>query len=263
MKISCGMYAFTSDMRDAWAVIFENLHYYLPRPYNRPFILEFDTTSLESLHQNLFLGHTCGYPYVTRWYKSHEPVCVPEFEVPGCDGVRYSSVFVTRADSEKSSPDEFRNSIAAINTRDSNSGMNVLRHEIAQYAQGAPYFNTVVISESHLESMNMVIQGKADIAAIDSVTYHFAVGQDLLDASKLKIIGRSRHTTGLPFVISRNIKFDREIIVDAMNSCLENIPDVHKSFLKIRRFSRVEANDYESIKQLESESRKLGYSKLQ
>jgi ABC-type phosphate/phosphonate transport system substrate-binding protein len=172
-------------------------------------------------------------------------------------------VFVARVDSEKSSLDEFKNSIAAINTRDSNSGMNVFRYEIAKYAQGEPYFNTVVVSGSHLESMNMVIHSKADIAAIDSVTFHFAVEQGLVDVSNLKIIAQSRPTTGLPFVISRNLEVDRETIVNAMNSCLDNIPDSQKSFLKISRFSRVEAKDYESIKLLESESRLLAYPDLQ
>ena len=263
MKISCGMYAFTSAMQDAWTVIFKNLHHHLPHPFNRPFILEFDTTSLDSLHENLFLGHTCGYPYVTKWYKTHAPVCVPEFDVPGCDGIHYSSVFVTRTDSEKSNLGEFNDSIAAINTRDSNSGMNVLRYEIAKYAHGKPYFTAVLISGSHLESMNMVIHGKADIAAIDSVTFHFAAEQGLVDVSKLKIIGQSRRTTGLPFIISRKLDFDREIIVNAMNTCLNNIPDTQKSFLKIRHFSRIEGNDYESIKSLESESGNLDYPELQ
>ena len=81
----------------------------------------------------------------------------------------------------------------------------------------------------------------------------------LIDKNKSK----SRQTTGLPFIISRKLDIDRETIVEAMNSGLDNITDAQKLFLKIRRFSRVEAVDYESIKFLESESRKLKYPQLQ
>jgi len=262
MHISCGMYAFTNAMQESWAHIFKNLHRHLPLPFNRPFDLQFESPDQALNHSHLFMGHTCGYPYVTNWHKTHKTVCVPEFHVPGCNGIQYSSLFVARADCKNSELGEFKGSVAAMNTRDSNSGMNVFRYDVAGIAHGESFFRNVLVSGSHLASMNMVIQGIADIAAIDAVTYHFAVKQNLVDASKLKTTGYSRNTAGLPFIVSRKLDLERETVVSAMNTCLDSMPESQKSFMEIRRFTAVDSNDYESVKFLESESRRLGYPEL-
>ena len=61
-----------------------------------------------------------------------------------------------------------------INELDSNSGMNLLRAAVAPLAEGGRFFGSVVVSGSHLRSVEMVASGEADVASIDCVSFaHF------------------------------------------------------------------------------------------
>lgn len=261
--ISCGMYAFTDRLRGAWQQIFGNLHQHLPAPYSQAFELRFDDATKILSEPKLFIGQTCGYPYVSKWQHSHDVVCVPEFTIAGCENIKYSSWFVTRADSDKAELADFFNAIAVINNTVSNSGMNVFRYAVSKLANRQPFFKNVLVSGSHLESMKLIVQGSADIAAIDAASYHFAITQGLIDVAKLKIIGQSQHSSGLPFIIHKGLEVERPLIVNALNACLKAMSPENKTVLNVKQFSAVSEQDYDSIKELETKAKDNGYAVLQ
>ena len=99
---------------------------------------------------------------------------------------------------------DFRGQRCAINGLDSNSGMNLLRAAVAPLATGGRFFSSVVVSGSHLRSVEMVAAGEADVAAIDCVSFaHFqrlypsVVGQ-------LRILGWTPSGPSLPFITARS-----------------------------------------------------------
>ena len=52
--------------------------------------------------------------------------------------------------------------------------MNLLRAAVAPLAEGGRFFGSVVVSGSHLRSVEMVASGEADVASIDCVSFaHF------------------------------------------------------------------------------------------
>ena len=59
----------------------------------------------------------------------------------------------------------------ALNAHDSNTGMNLFRAAIAPIAGGAPFFRAVVVTGSHEASVAAVAEGRADLAAIDCVSF--------------------------------------------------------------------------------------------
>lgn len=256
------MYAFTPRLREAWTTLFQNLHKHLPAPFNTPASIAFDDSEDALLSPDLLLGHTCGYPFVTKLHRTHALVCVPEFDIEGCSGIHSSSWIVADSSHPGETLNDFLNSTATFNNRNSNSGMNVFRYEVSKIANGAPFFRQTLLSGSHLTSIQNIAQGHADIATIDAVTWHFAEVQNLFEMSKLKIIGQTTRTPALPFVKPDSIELDQSTLTQAVNSCLQALPQDIRSFLRIRRFSVVNAAGYESVRRLEEHAIDNHYPEL-
>jgi ABC-type phosphate/phosphonate transport system substrate-binding protein len=78
--------------------------------------------------------------------------------------------------------------------------MNLLRASIAPLASGARFFESVLFSGSHRGSVEMVIEGRADVAAIDCVSLaHFARLHPSAVA-KLRILDWTPASPSLPFI---------------------------------------------------------------
>ncbi len=242
--------------------MFRNLHEYLPAPFNTPVTLRFDCKDAALQSPDLLLGHTCGYPLITKLVRTHKPVCVAQFDVKGCDGIHYSSWIVARESHPGRRLNDFSGSTATFNNRDSNSGMNVLRYEVSRVANGAPFFRQTLISGSHLASIRNLAQGHADIAAIDAVTWHFARQRNRPGIPGTRIIGQTVSTAGLPFVQPKRSELDPSSLTRAMNACLEELPSSIRSFLAIKRFSRIEADAYRPLLELEAFARDHHYPEL-
>ncbi len=260
--LQCGMYAFSLELREAWTRLFRNLHQYLPAPFNTPVTLRFDSGDAALRSPDLLLGHTCGYPFMTKLYRTHEPVCVAEFDVEGCDGIHYSSWIIARENHPGRSLNDFSGSTATFNDRDSNSGMNVFRYEVSRVANGAPFFRQTLVSGSHLASIDNLVQGHADIAAIDAVTWHFARRRNQPGIPGTRIIGQTVSTPGLPFVQSKQSGLDPACLIRALNTCLDEIPGNIRSFLAIKRFSMIEAEAWRTVSELEELARDRQYPEL-
>ncbi len=260
--LQCGMYAFSPELKNAWTALFRNLHEYLPAPFNTPVTLRFDCGDAALKSTDLLLGHTCGYPFITKLHHTHEPVCVPEFDLAGCNGIHYSSWIIARKSHPGMCLNDFSGSIATCNSRDSNSGMNVFRYEVSRITNGAPFFRQILMSGSHLTSIRNIMQGQADIAAIDAVTWHFVNVQNLTDIPKVRIIGQTVPTPGLPFVKSNRTELDPFSFTRAINACLEDLPVNIRSFLRIKQFSVIDADTYRPVLELEEYARNNHYPEL-
>ncbi len=264
--LACGMYAFTEPLRNAWTALLSPLNEIVAQTddsfLTSALQLRFDTGSDIYRSTQLFLGHTCGYPYMTRWKQSHRLVCVPEFEIPGCSGTQYSSWFICRSDDQRSSFESFAGAIAAINEENSNSGMNVLRYQASKHATNGRFFRDVNTSGSHTQSMRAVAAGDADIAAIDTISYHHIVKSDPVLANAVKVMGQSVYTTGLPFITHNSERLDRSVLIDALNQCVEQLSDTNREHLKLIRFSEVKEADYDVLIRLETEAIATGYPTL-
>ncbi len=92
----------------------------------------------------LVFGQTCGYPFVTTLRERVTLLATPIYDFEGCVGPNHCSFVVTSAISAKRSLAGFEGARAAINARDSNSGMNLFRGLLAPIARGRPMFIEVV-----------------------------------------------------------------------------------------------------------------------
>jgi ABC-type phosphate/phosphonate transport system substrate-binding protein len=272
--ITCGMYAFTDDLKLAWQSLFNLFHDLANENSNVTLnsTLRFET-DLSTLRDDLlFMGHTCGYPLMKSLQDKLSPICVPVFDVAGCDGVYYASTFITSHDSEIESLHGSYQGVAAYNGRDSNSGMNVFRHAIAPLAQeagkGEPFFSGLIETGSHRQSLIEVGEGRADVAAIDSVSLALMADAWPELATRVKAIGYSSKTCGLPFAISSSRlhsglkKTDPKRLTLQLNKALTMLPDHHRQCLRLVEFVDVELSQYQSILDLERQAIEMDYPSL-
>ena len=261
--IACGMYAFTDELRQAWQSVFDRV---FPRLDNRDLNREllFETGRPVLLDDNLYVGHTCGYPLVTHLRNRLTPFCVPLFDVPGCSGKKYSSQIIVPTDADIESLADCRDAIVAINTSDSNSGMNALRHALAEAGAKGKYFRQVLITGGHLQSLEAVADGRAQLAAIDCVTYQLIADRNPDLVTRVRGIGFSTQTCGLPFVVpnARAAEFDFDGWIDALNLGLADLPQSIADILHLRGFEAVGWEDYASILELENFAVEAGYAEL-
>jgi ABC-type phosphate/phosphonate transport system substrate-binding protein len=226
--------------------------------------LVFDTGESVLRDSGLFIGHTCGYPLMKHLQDAVTPFCVPVFDVSGVEGNLYSSRFIVATDSAINSLAECGGRIAAINSRDSNSGMNVLRHAIAKLNPATPFFASTVNSGGHLQSLTAVAEKRADVAAIDCVSFQFIEDQLPELTARVRSIGDSVKTCGLPLVMS-NAKLpstDTQQILVALNRALNQVNPLIREQLHLSHFASVSFADYQGILEVESLARNAGYPEL-
>ena len=257
---ACGMYAFTDELRIAWQKLFDcYTSEFESFAVDRNLIFESGKEILRD--PLLFIGHTCGYPLMHGLQDDLTPVCVPIFDVAGSEGKFYSSQFIVGTDSDIESLADCYQLVAAMNDPDSNSGMNLLRHAIAPLSQGKSYFSTVRETGSHVQSFEDVAEQRADIAAIDCVSYQLIADSWPDMAARVRSIGFSESTCGLPFVMPKSLlgSVDKEDITAGLNNALLELAGKYRDRLHLRGFEPVEIEDYQGIVDLESFAQGLGY----
>lgn len=262
--IACGMYAFNIELQHAWQAFFNQFRQLLDEGDQLDENLVFDTTESLLRDPGLFIGHTCGYPLMKHLQDAVTPFCVPVFNVSGVEGNFYSSRFIVAAESDIDSLAECGGRIVAINNRDSNSGMNVLRHAIAKLNPAVPFFTSVISSGGHLQSLTAVAEKRADVAAIDCVSFQFIEDRWPELTARVRSIGDSIKTCGLPLVMpNANLpSTDTRQILAALNQALKQLNPRLRQQLHLSHFASVGIDDYQGILEAESFAIDAGYHEL-
>jgi ABC-type phosphate/phosphonate transport system substrate-binding protein len=214
---------------------------------------------------DLLISQTCGYPFVLGLHEHVQLIATLHFDAPGCEGADYSSVLITRANDGRHTLEAFRHARAAYNAVDSNSGYNAFRHAVAPFAVNRAFFSDTLETGSHLGSLRAVIDDQADIAAIDCVTFAFVRDAFPELAAQVREIGYTRRSPGLPLIASRQLARDKADAADALRTALrkaiEDSPSRARR-LRVKGFSALTEDAYESIRQMENEARVANYARL-
>lgn len=213
---------------------------------------------------DLFLAQACGFPLATRLEGQVRVVATPRYRARGCDGADYRSAVVVRADSPASSLDDLRGSRCAVNDLASNSGMNLLRAEIAPLAGGRPFFKSVILTGAHAASAEAVAAGEADIAAIDCVTWAHLQRLRPALAGGLRALTWTVRNPGLPLITSLGTS---PAHLTALRGALDDVArdpglrEVRQALL-LEGFSLVPAEHYRAALRLQDIAIGLGYPHL-
>ena len=266
--VTLGMYAFTEAQQSAWRQLLDRFCQ-ISDAGRAGISLSFDHDPALLLESGLWFGHTCGYPLMTRLQDHVSPFCVPLFDVPGTDGKYYSSRIIVADGSGIETIADSRGSVAAMNNLDSNSGMNVLRHAVAEVRDrkqpcSEPFFASVITSGGHLQSLQAVASGAADIAAIDCVSLQLIADWRPQLCAGVRVIADSVKTCGLPLVMSNSdmVNADTGLMTENLNRALDSCNDAVRSTLHLNGFVGVQLDDYQSILEVEQFAIERGYPEL-
>lgn len=218
------------------------------------------TRSVQAIWRDpaLLLGQACGYPLVADPTLALRVLAFPVYATGG------GSVVVARRDDPRAALGDFRGARAAINDRQSNTGMNLFRATLAPIAWEGAVFASVIETGAHRASIAAIVAGEADIAAIDAVT-HAALARfepDLVGA--LRIVAHSPASPTLPFVTAASTDADT---VAALRSALDRaIADPGlaeaRATLLLAGLAPGDATALEPLACLATDAARAGYAEL-
>ncbi|HTN70870.1 MAG TPA: PhnD/SsuA/transferrin family substrate-binding protein, partial [Methylomirabilota bacterium] len=151
----------------------------------------------------------CGLPYVDKADSRARHMELLAVPVPL--GSRYQKLpiyfsdVVVRRESHFDSFDSLRGSVWAYNEPRSHSGFNVVRAYLEAQGQNEGFFRRVVASGAHSASLQLILNGGANAAAIDSTVLEWLVAQrpDLSD--EIRVIATLGPSPIPPWVISKSV----------------------------------------------------------
>jgi ABC-type phosphate/phosphonate transport system substrate-binding protein len=194
-------------------------------------------------NDRLLFGQGCEYPLAKAFGDRVRVVAHPVYSAAGCEGSRYRSAIIVRAASDDTAAGGRGTALASrgdgdvhsavtlaglrerrcvVNELDSNSGMNFLRAAVAPLAEGGRFFGSIVVSGSHLRSVEMVASGEVDVASIDCVSFaHF---QRLYPSvvSAVRVLSWTDSSPSLPYITADSAG---DATVQALRAALADVFD--------------------------------------
>lgn len=213
---------------------------------------------------DLLMTQTCGYPLMMELRGHLRALASPIYACEGCDGPRYSSAIIVRADDPAEMLEDLRGRRAAANNPNSHSGMNVLRHMVAPLATKGRFFSDVIWSGGHILSMAAVRDDRADVAAIDSVTYALAKREYPDLAKGVRILDWTPPAVSLPYAVRHDASQDlRQAVLAALMAAAAD-PRLAgcREALLIDGFVASDDSDYQIMPDWAAKAAKMGYPEL-
>ncbi len=189
-------------------------------------------------HPELVLSQTCGMPYRTWLHDKVTLVGTPDYGLDGCPPGYYRSALVVRTDDPRSDLAAFRDSVFAYNQTFSQSGY------AAPYWHLEPHgfwFENRVQTEGHLKSARAVAEGRADIAAVDAVSWRLMAEHEAF-ATSLRVLAWTDPTPGLPLITAKGN--DPGVIFTAIERAIAQLDAEDRAALGIKGLVKIPAERY-------------------
>ena len=190
---------------------------------------------------DLVLSQTCGMPYRLWLHSEVNLIGTPDYGLEGCPPGHYDSAFVVRADDPRRQIEDFATSRFTYNQTFSQSG----------YA--APYAHTTARgfwfadrrqSHGHARSAMAVAEGRADIAAIDGVTWRI-LARHADFAANLRVLERTAPSPGLPYIAAQGA--DKVGTASAVRTAISQLSDADRTLIGLQGLIDIPAEHYLAI----------------
>lgn len=199
----------------------------------------------------MVFGQTCGLPYVTVLRGKVRLVGTPDYGLEGCPPGWYRSALIARADHPAARLAEFAGAVPAVNGLNSQSGYAALLHQTAALAGGTPFFAAPMITGGHLASLAAVAEGRADIAAIDAVTWALSVRSG--GPPPVRLLGWTDPTPGLPYITA--LSQPAETMAEAVSAAIAALPEATRAALMLKGTVPLGDADYDLVEERHTAAR--------
>lgn len=188
----------------------------------------------------LVLAQTCGMPYRTRLHGHVQLVGTPDYGLPGCAPGHYRSVFVARVDDTRDLT-ALAGGTFAYNEALSQSGWAAP----VTHLQGAGLAPAALLeSGAHAASAAAVAEGRADLAALDALTWTLLCEHTDLGA-RLREVAHTTPTPVLPYITAPGR--DAAAIAAAVRTAIANLDPADRAALHLKGLVDIPASAYLSI----------------
>jgi ABC-type phosphate/phosphonate transport system substrate-binding protein len=194
------------------------------------------------LHPRLVLGQTCGLPFRSRLHDKVELVATFDYGLPDTPPGYYRSHFVVRRADGRRPPEDFATARFAYNQPDSHSGWAAPQLWAGRHGFA---FRSSLETGAHRASARAVLEARADIAAIDAITWRGIELWEPKVASSLRIIGQTDAAPGQALIAARGTDVERH--AKAVAAGLAELPQHHRETLGIVGLNRIPAADYLAV----------------
>lgn len=189
--------------------------------------------------RNFDLAFACGYWYAHR-PEAYEPLAAPVlFEPRYRDEPVYFVDLVVRADSPVRNLAELSGQVFGFNEENSFSGYHALRAELKESFSGL--FDRPVRTGSHLNSIQAILSGAADFAALDSTVLDYEFSRQPALKDQLKIITSFGPYPAPPLLVNKKLPAATR---QQLREIIENLPAHELAQLGIKAYGGVESCTY-------------------
>lgn len=188
---------------------------------------------------DLVLSQSCGYPYRTRLHGRVALVGTPDYGVKGCAPGYYCSRIVARLDDPRERLSEFEGAQLAFNDPGSQSGWAALAAHSPGLTRGP-----LLLTGAHAASARAVAEGRADLAALDAVSWALIARAEPF-AARLRVVASTPPTPGLPLIAAPGA--DAAALFAAVAAAIAALPAGDREALLLRGLVRIPAKAYLAV----------------
>jgi len=190
----------------------------------------------------LLLSQTCGLPLVTLLKDKVSIVGTPAYGIE-CGAGSYFSVVVVHKNSDLNSLSDLKTKTFTYNEKGSQSGYMAFLHLISPLDNAHKILVNSVQSGGHRQSIQDVAAGKADFAAIDTVSWELALRHEPA-AGQLRVIATTKPTPALPFISALRRQHEIEKIHVAVSAAMASLDETTREELMLIGFMPATFRDY-------------------
>lgn len=190
---------------------------------------------------DLVLAQTCGFPYRARLHGQVTLIGTPDYGLPDCPPGHYCSVFVARRDDPRAGLAAFDGVALAYNEALSQSGWAAPQTHAAGLGLRFP---AGLQTGGHRLSVAAVAAGRADLAAIDALTWELLCARGG-EAARLREVARTAPTPGLPLIAAAGA--DAGATFAAASDAIAALSPGDRAVLHLRGLVRIAAADYLAV----------------
>jgi phosphonate transport system substrate-binding protein len=158
---------------------------------------------------NAHIGFMCGLLYTRMAHRPHCPIellAAPVLQSHryGGNPIYFSDVIV-RKERPIVSFNDLHGCVWGYNEQASHSGWNLVCHSLSACGRTPPFFGSMRKTGSHQRSIEMIIQGEIDAAAIDSHVLDVLLLHNPSTATQLRIVETLGPSAIPPIVVSKSL----------------------------------------------------------
>ena len=199
----------------------------------------------------MLLSQSCGLPLIEELHTSVNVVGTPLWTDVSDDHGRYSTVIVVHKSLDITSIDQAHGLRPVVNNTQSLSGWCSLGIALANTANYSAVATPYVQSGGHAASLQMLQDGDANIASIDSATYRLLSRHRPALVENVRVIGYGPAVPATPIIVSKSSAVDADELYRVVSGVFGR-SDLRASLadIGISGFVRLANSDYDMLSDL-------------